>query len=382
MRPGFFLSIAHATGDEMCFNIQPAWKPKEDMPHVLQCGVVLPRYHNETYHGAVNRAPSGCIFPVMEDLPPPYRGKAQATLQNQQSVQPPTQGRGESAAAESTMVGELATARGTIGQRDELSTSPSENGDSSDEGTSDCITQDSDTMDQEDSEVDTEAEEGSPAETVDPSYVDDISSELQDQGIGVGKDQFSTEIHTLGHTLKNGKLNLRVRLGSSLIPTRVNWEDLWVDTPSTLANYILTHRIGAKSEDPESRRPYEWAKGYVPNARRASVTLEQTYGVYAPNLFRIRWAQLSDTKRKRKRSVSRNRRTSNPMGRVKYGVPVPNSVQDAYTHDQRNGDNLWEKAIREEVQTIIDYGTFEFLEPGGRSTGGIPGSPFTHYPRS
>jgi len=140
-------------------------------------------------------------------------------------------------------------------------------------------------------------------------------------------------------------------LGSSLIPTRVNWEDLHVDTPSTLASYILTHRIGAKSEDPESRRAYEWAKGYVPNARRASVTLEQTYGVYTPNLFRIRRAQLSDTKRERKRSVSRNRRTSNPMGRVKYGVPVPNSVQDAYTHDQRNGDNLWEKAIREKVQS-------------------------------
>jgi len=93
MRPGVFLSIAHATGDEMCFNIQPAWKPKEDMPHVLQRGVVLPRYPNETYHGAVNRAPSGCIFPVMEDLPPPYRGKAQATLLDQ-PVQPPTQGRG------------------------------------------------------------------------------------------------------------------------------------------------------------------------------------------------------------------------------------------------------------------------------------------------
>jgi hypothetical protein len=42
---------------------------------------------------------------------------------------------------------------------------------------------------------------------------------------------------------------------------------------------ILTHKIGAKSEDPESRKPYEWAKGYIPNARRAIVMLEQTYGV-------------------------------------------------------------------------------------------------------
>ncbi len=28
MRPGFFLSIAHATGDEMCFNIQPGNTPQ------------------------------------------------------------------------------------------------------------------------------------------------------------------------------------------------------------------------------------------------------------------------------------------------------------------------------------------------------------------
>jgi len=149
-----------------------------------------------------------------------------------------------------------------------------------------------------------------------------------------------------------------------LIPIRVNWEDLHIDTHSTLASCILTLKIGAKLEDPERRKPYEWAKGYISNARRATVMLEQTYGVYIPNLFKIRQAQLSGTKRKRKRSVSRNRRSSNPMGRVKFDIPVPSTVQDAYTHDQRNSDNLWEKAIREEVQTIIDYGTFKFLKPG------------------
>jgi hypothetical protein len=178
----------------------------------------------------------------------------------------------------------------TIGQEVELTTSPSDNGDSRDEGTSYCITLDSDTTDQEDSEDDTAVEVDSPAETVDPPYVDDINSELQDQGIGVSKDQFSTEIHILSHTLKKGILNIWVRLGSLLIPTRVSWEDLCIGTPSTLASYILTHKVGAKSEDPESRKPYKWATGYIPNARRATVMLEQTYGVYVPNLFKIRQA--------------------------------------------------------------------------------------------
>jgi hypothetical protein len=52
------------------------------------------------------------------------------------------------------------------------------------------------------------------------------------------------------------------------------------------------------------------------------------------------------------------------LGKVKYGVPIPKSTEDAYQHDARNGNNLWENAIRKEMQTIIDYGTFKFLEPG------------------
>jgi len=70
------------------------------------------------------------------------------------------------------------------------------------------------------------------------------------------------------------------------------------------------------------------------------------------------------------------------MGRVKYFVPVPSSVQDAYTHDQKNGDNLWEKAIREEVQTHNRLWHLRISRARGRFTGGIPGSAFTHYPQS
>jgi len=81
-------------------------------------------------------------------------------------------------------------------------------------------------------------------------------------------------LYILGHTLKKGIQNLWAQLGTLLIPTRVNWEDLCIDTPSTLASYIWTHKIGARSEDPECRKPYEWAKRCIPNARRATVMLE------------------------------------------------------------------------------------------------------------
>ena len=53
MRPGFHLSIAHAVGDEFCWNVQPSWTPDEKLPKVLQRGVVLPRYPGETFHGGI-----------------------------------------------------------------------------------------------------------------------------------------------------------------------------------------------------------------------------------------------------------------------------------------------------------------------------------------
>jgi hypothetical protein len=82
---------------------------------------------------------------------------------------------------------------------------------------------------------------------VDPSYADDINSELQDQGIGVAADQFNTRVDILGHNLRNGKLTLKARLGNSMQPVDVSWEDLRQDVPATLASYILKHGIGPGS---------------------------------------------------------------------------------------------------------------------------------------
>ncbi len=67
MHPGYYLSIAHATGDEFCYNVQPCWKPKEEMPKVLQRGVVLPRYPNKTFLGGVERPMSGSSFPTRDE---------------------------------------------------------------------------------------------------------------------------------------------------------------------------------------------------------------------------------------------------------------------------------------------------------------------------
>ncbi len=51
---------------------------------------------------------------------------------------------------------------------------------------------------------------------------DDINSELQGQGIGVASDAFSTTVQIISHNLRNGKLDLEVKLSVSLEPVTVD----------------------------------------------------------------------------------------------------------------------------------------------------------------
>ncbi len=77
MRPGFYL--------------QPCWKPKEEMPKVLQRGVVLPCYPNKTFLGGVERPMSGSSFPTREEaatLPPPMTGEGAPQLATLPPVTP------------------------------------------------------------------------------------------------------------------------------------------------------------------------------------------------------------------------------------------------------------------------------------------------------
>ena len=58
--------------------------------------------------------------------------------------------------------------------------------------------------------------------TIDPAYMDVINSELQDWEIDVAADAFSSQIWTLGHSVKNGNLKLNVLLNDSMVPIIIN----------------------------------------------------------------------------------------------------------------------------------------------------------------
>ncbi len=195
--------------------------------------------------------------------------------------------------------------------------------------------------------------------------MDDINSELQDQGIGVAGDAFSTQVQIMSHCLRNGKLDLKAKLGVSLKPLKVDWESLRQDVPATLASYILKHGIGQKSANSDNQIPYEWAKGFMPSLWRAMVQLTETYGVVMPKLGSLRCVLRRAATQKvgpkcQKKNNLLNRHSNAAM---KYGVLIPDTPEKAKEIDPANGNNLWNDAIFEEAQTQIDCDTYPFLEP-------------------
>jgi hypothetical protein len=141
--------------------------------------------------------------------------------------------------------------------------------------------------DHPDSDVELDRDDLEVASIIDPTYVNDINSELQDQGIGVAGDAFSTQVQILGHSLRNVKLTLKVLLGDSMVPVDADWKDIREDVPAILASYILKNGIGQKTANPESRVMYQWAKEFMPNLRRAMVHVEKTYGIVPQRLSKL-----------------------------------------------------------------------------------------------
>ena len=57
--------------------------------------------------------------------------------------------------------------------------------------------------------------------------------------------------------------------------------------------------------------------------------------------------------------------SSSPTGiKYKFGIQVPKGIKNAINLDKKNGNNLWEKAIKTELKQLTDYETFIVLDLG------------------
>ena len=56
-------------------------------------------------------------------------------------------------------------------------------------------------------------------------------------------------------------------------------------------------------------------------------------------------------------NVMANKQTKGPV--YQFGIQVPRSMKDGFELDKKNGNTKWQDAIQEEINSLLDYSTFE-----------------------
>jgi hypothetical protein len=71
-------------------------------------------------------------------------------------------------------------------------------------------------------------------------------------------------------------------------------------------------------------------------------------------------------KTKRPMEITRvHKASSSPTGiKYKFGIQVPKGIKNAINLDKKNGNNLWEEAIKTELKQLTNYETFIVLDSG------------------
>jgi hypothetical protein len=65
-----------------------------------------------------------------------------------------------------------------------------------------------------------------------------------------------------------------------------------------------------------------------------------------------------------------------PTIKYKFGIQVPKGIKNAINLDKKNGNNLWEQAIKTELKQLTDYQTFIVLDSGENIPNGYQKIPY------
>jgi hypothetical protein len=62
--------------------------------------------------------------------------------------------------------------------------------------------------------------------------------------------------------------------------------------------------------------------------------------------------------------------STGPAGiKYKFGIQIPKGIKIAIDLDKKNGNQLWQEAIKTELRYLTDYQTFIVLDSGGGYSG-------------
>ncbi len=121
-------------------------------------------------------------------------------------------------------------------------------------------------------------------------------------------------------------MDLLVKWAGPWKPSWVTYETFKKDDPVMLAKYAYDKGL-------QDRSHWSWVKDYAKNIK-----------------------QLERKVRQQKLMAKRTGRAV----KYKFGVQIPRSIQEAYTLDKQNGNNLWRDAIQKEVKLLTEiYPSFK-----------------------
>ena len=127
------------------------------------------------------------------------------------------------------------------------------------------------------------------------------------------------------------------------------------DHPRATADYIVSNNVSRK----KSRDPImNWARKVVRDTRRALRRIIKLYNFELDESDRIYQVRRQVRGGKKKKRIDRSKKE------FKYGLEVPRDAKRALEIDKENGNHLWEESMDAEINSLLDYGCFEFHPAG------------------
>jgi hypothetical protein len=68
--------------------------------------------------------------------------------------------------------------------------------------------------------------------------------------------------------------------------------------------------------------------------------------------------------------------TSSTSIKYKFGIQIPKGIKNAIHLDNKNGNNLWQEAIKEELKQLTDHCAFILLDSGEAVPSGYQKIPY------
>ena len=174
-----------------------------------------------------------------------------------------------------------------------------------------------------------------------------VSQDLNNHFIAVDdEDDDISEI--LNHKWTDGVCELNVKYYNGAEETHP-LEMVRADDPLLVAKYITSPSIKHNSQ---LERSYgRWARHFQRKLRRIMRRLGKVFHSYD--------SQPIGRKPRTQKKPGTNKRVSR---KEKYGIVIPNNYKAAVQEDIKNGNTLWQTAVRTEIAALIHHECFEFKD--------------------